>query len=174
MFVSVRMILRTLSVSFFQSLLRVSSGHRGISDGDTYRDFSDEPRATIRNSPLFGRAFCQSIFPISAQSLERSLGRAGHGPWPRAVVAMQLAPTAPSNAWCLARFAGFSGVSAAALVGVKLGPEGSIRVKARRLQGASTKWWPWSEREVRILRRDYGKPGRSLRTIAAKLGRTCQ
>lgn len=29
---------------------------------------------------------------------------------------------------------------------------------------------PWSEREVRILRR----PGRSLRTIAAKLGRTCQ
>jgi DNA-binding NarL/FixJ family response regulator len=27
---------------------------------------------------------------------------------------------------------------------------------------------------VRILRRDYGKPGRSLRTIAAKLGRTCQ
>ena len=33
---------------------------------------------------------------------------------------------------------------------------------------------PWSEREVRILRRDYGKPGRSLRTIAAKLGRTCQ
>ena len=33
---------------------------------------------------------------------------------------------------------------------------------------------PWSERELRILRRDYGKPGRSLRTIAAKLGRTCQ
>ena len=33
---------------------------------------------------------------------------------------------------------------------------------------------PWSEREVRILRRDYGKPGNSLRTIAAKLGRTCQ
>ena len=33
---------------------------------------------------------------------------------------------------------------------------------------------PWSEREVRILRRDYGEPGRSLRTIAAKLGRTCQ
>ena len=33
---------------------------------------------------------------------------------------------------------------------------------------------PWSEREVRILRRDYGKPGRSVRTIAAKLGRTCQ
>ena len=33
---------------------------------------------------------------------------------------------------------------------------------------------PWSEREVRILRRDYGKPGRSLRTIAAKIGRTCQ
>ena len=33
---------------------------------------------------------------------------------------------------------------------------------------------PWSEREVRILRRDYGKPGHSLRTIAAKLGRTCQ
>src|SRR5262245_14374620 len=31
---------------------------------------------------------------------------------------------------------------------------------------------PWSEREVRILRRDYRKPGRSLRTIAAKLGRT--
>ena len=27
---------------------------------------------------------------------------------------------------------------------------------------------------MRILRRDYGKPGRSLRTIAAKLGRTCQ
>ena len=33
---------------------------------------------------------------------------------------------------------------------------------------------PWSEREVRILRRDYGKPGRSLHTIAAKLGRTWQ
>ena len=33
---------------------------------------------------------------------------------------------------------------------------------------------PWSEREVRILRRDYGKPGRSVRTIAAKLGRTSQ
>ena len=33
---------------------------------------------------------------------------------------------------------------------------------------------PWSEREVRILRRDYGKPGHSLRTIATKLGRTCQ
>ena len=33
---------------------------------------------------------------------------------------------------------------------------------------------PWSEREVRILRRDYGKPGRSVHTIAAKLGRTCQ
>ena len=33
---------------------------------------------------------------------------------------------------------------------------------------------PWSEREVRILRRDYGKPGHSLRTVAAKLGRTCQ
>ena len=33
---------------------------------------------------------------------------------------------------------------------------------------------PWSEREVRILRRDYGKPGRSLRTMAAKLVRTCQ
>ena len=33
---------------------------------------------------------------------------------------------------------------------------------------------PWSEREVRVLRRDYGKPGCSLRTIAAKLGRTCQ
>jgi hypothetical protein len=33
---------------------------------------------------------------------------------------------------------------------------------------------PWSERELRILRRDYGKPGRSLRTIAAKIGRTCQ
>jgi len=31
---------------------------------------------------------------------------------------------------------------------------------------------PWSEREVRILRRDYGKRGRSLRTIAATLGRT--
>ena len=27
---------------------------------------------------------------------------------------------------------------------------------------------------MRILRRDYGKPGHSLRTIAAKLGRTCQ
>ena len=34
--------------------------------------------------------------------------------------------------------------------------------------------WPWSEREVRVLRRDYGKPGRSLRTIAANLGRTWQ
>ena len=33
---------------------------------------------------------------------------------------------------------------------------------------------PWTGREVRILRRDYGKPGHSLRTIAAKLGRTCQ
>ena len=33
---------------------------------------------------------------------------------------------------------------------------------------------PWSEREVRILRRDCGKPGRSLRTIAAKIGRTYQ
>ena len=33
---------------------------------------------------------------------------------------------------------------------------------------------PWSDREVRILRRDYGKPGHSLRTIATKLGRTCQ
>ena len=33
---------------------------------------------------------------------------------------------------------------------------------------------PWSEREVRILRWDYGKRGHSLRTIAAKLGRTCQ
>ena len=33
---------------------------------------------------------------------------------------------------------------------------------------------PWSERELRVLRRDYGKPGRSLRTIAAKLGRTSQ
>ena len=33
---------------------------------------------------------------------------------------------------------------------------------------------PWSEREVRILRRDYGKPGRSVRTIAAKLGRSSQ
>jgi lambda repressor-like predicted transcriptional regulator len=32
----------------------------------------------------------------------------------------------------------------------------------------------WSERELRILRRDYGKPGRSLRTIATKIGRTCQ
>ena len=31
---------------------------------------------------------------------------------------------------------------------------------------------PWSEREVRVLRRDYGKPGRSVRAIAAKLGRT--
>ena len=31
-----------------------------------------------------------------------------------------------------------------------------------------------SEREVRVLRRDHGKPGRSLRTIAAKLGRTCR
>ena len=27
---------------------------------------------------------------------------------------------------------------------------------------------------MRSLRRDYGKPGHSLRTIAAKLGRTCQ
>ena len=27
---------------------------------------------------------------------------------------------------------------------------------------------------MRVLRRDYGKPGRSLRTIAAKIGRTCQ
>ena len=33
---------------------------------------------------------------------------------------------------------------------------------------------PWTGRELRILRRDYGKPGHSLRTIAAKLGRTCQ
>jgi Helix-turn-helix domain len=33
---------------------------------------------------------------------------------------------------------------------------------------------PWSARELRVLRRDYGKPGRSLRTIAAKTGRTCQ
>ena len=32
---------------------------------------------------------------------------------------------------------------------------------------------PWSEREVRILRRDYAKPGSLLRTITAKLGRTC-
>ena len=32
----------------------------------------------------------------------------------------------------------------------------------------------WSEREVRILRRDYGKSGRSVRTIAAKLGRSSQ
>jgi DNA-binding NarL/FixJ family response regulator len=31
---------------------------------------------------------------------------------------------------------------------------------------------PWTPREVRVLRRDYGKPGRSLHTIAAKLGRT--
>src|SRR5262245_60112017 len=31
---------------------------------------------------------------------------------------------------------------------------------------------PWSERELRILRRDYGKFGRSVRTIAATLGRT--
>ena len=27
---------------------------------------------------------------------------------------------------------------------------------------------------MRILRRDYSKPARSLRTIAAKIGRTCQ
>ena len=27
---------------------------------------------------------------------------------------------------------------------------------------------------MRILRQDYGKRGRSLRTIAAKIGRTCQ
>ncbi len=33
---------------------------------------------------------------------------------------------------------------------------------------------PWSAREVRVLRQDYGKPGCSLRTIAAKIGRTCQ
>ena len=33
---------------------------------------------------------------------------------------------------------------------------------------------PWSDRELRILRRDYGRPGHSLRTIADKLGRTCQ
>ena len=33
---------------------------------------------------------------------------------------------------------------------------------------------PWSERELRILRQNYGKRGRSLRTIAAKIGRTCQ
>jgi hypothetical protein len=33
---------------------------------------------------------------------------------------------------------------------------------------------PWSEREARLLRRDGGKPGRSLRTIAANLGRTWQ
>ena len=32
----------------------------------------------------------------------------------------------------------------------------------------------WSKREVRILRRDYGKPGHSASSIAAKLGRTCQ
>jgi hypothetical protein len=32
----------------------------------------------------------------------------------------------------------------------------------------------WSERELRILRRDYGKTGRSLRTIATNIGRTCQ
>jgi hypothetical protein len=31
---------------------------------------------------------------------------------------------------------------------------------------------PWSKREVRILRRDYGKLGNSASTIAAKLGRT--
>ena len=31
---------------------------------------------------------------------------------------------------------------------------------------------PWSEREVLILRRDYGKLGNSASTIAAKLGRT--
>ena len=31
-----------------------------------------------------------------------------------------------------------------------------------------------SDREVRIRRRDYGKPGRSVHTISAKLGRTCQ
>ena len=33
---------------------------------------------------------------------------------------------------------------------------------------------PWSDRELRIPRRDYGRPGHSLRTIADKLGRTCQ
>src|SRR5262245_42419206 len=31
---------------------------------------------------------------------------------------------------------------------------------------------PWSERELRVLRRDYGKPKPTLRTIAATLGRT--
>jgi transposase-like protein len=30
----------------------------------------------------------------------------------------------------------------------------------------------WTEAQVRVLRRDYGKPGLSVRSIAAKLGRT--
>src|SRR5262249_21557192 len=30
----------------------------------------------------------------------------------------------------------------------------------------------WTEEEVRVLRRNYGKPGLSVRGIAAKLGRT--
>src|SRR5262245_11572914 len=30
----------------------------------------------------------------------------------------------------------------------------------------------WTEEEVRVLRRDYGKPGLSVSSIAAKLGRT--
>jgi len=30
----------------------------------------------------------------------------------------------------------------------------------------------WTEEEVRVVRRDYGKPGLSVRSIAAKLGRT--
>jgi hypothetical protein len=30
----------------------------------------------------------------------------------------------------------------------------------------------WTEAEVRVLRWDYGKPGLSVRTVAAKLGRT--
>jgi hypothetical protein len=30
----------------------------------------------------------------------------------------------------------------------------------------------WTEAEVRVLRRDYGKPGLSVSSIAAKLGRT--
>jgi hypothetical protein len=31
---------------------------------------------------------------------------------------------------------------------------------------------PWTDREVRVLRRDYGKPGRSLLSIGAALDRT--
>ena len=31
---------------------------------------------------------------------------------------------------------------------------------------------PWTDREVRVLRRDYGKPGHSLRSIGAALDRT--